>query len=117
MSATIKNDLGRIVIDEKVIATIAAESAQASYGIVGLVARNTRDGIFELLKFNNKTKGVNVTIYDDIVDVDLNVMMEFGVRIAVVAENIIEKVKYNIEKNTNLKVNSVNIIVQSIRVE
>lgn len=116
MSATIKNDLGTIVIEKKVIATIAAESAQESYGIVGLVAQNTRDGLFELLKFDNRTKGVNVEVYDDVVDIDLNVMMEFGVRISVVADNIIDKVKYNIEKNTHLKVNSVNVIVQGIRI-
>ncbi|MFM1524654.1 MULTISPECIES: Asp23/Gls24 family envelope stress response protein [Helcococcus] len=116
MSATLKNSHGKIAIDHKVIATIAAESAQETYGIVGLVAQNTKDGIFELLKFENKTKGVKVTVNGDIVDVDLVVMMEFGVRIAVVADNIIEKVKYNIEKNTHLKVNSVNVIVQGIRV-
>ncbi|MFM1534847.1 Asp23/Gls24 family envelope stress response protein [Helcococcus ovis] len=116
MSATLKNSYGKIAIDNKVIATIAAESAQETYGIVGLVAQNTKDGIFELLKFENKTKGVKVTVNGDIVDVDLVVMMEFGVRIAVVADNIIEKVKYNIEKNTHLKVNSVNVIVQGIRV-
>ncbi|MFM1514979.1 Asp23/Gls24 family envelope stress response protein [Helcococcus ovis] len=116
MSATLKNSYGKIAIDNRVIATIAAESAQETYGIVGLVAQNTKDGIFELLKFENKTKGVKVTVNGDIVDVDLVVMMEFGVRIAVVADNIIEKVKYNIEKNTHLKVNSVNVIVQGIRV-
>lgn len=116
MSATINNKLGTIVIDDKVIATLAAESAQESYGIVGLVAQNTKDGLFELLKVENKTKGVNVRVEDNVVDIDLSVMLEFGVRISVVADNIIEKVKYNVESNTNLKVNSVNIIVQRIRI-
>lgn len=116
MSATIKNELGSVVINDRVISALAAESAQESYGLVGLVAQNTKDGIFELLKFENKTKGVQVRIENNVVDIDLSVMLEFGVRISVVAENIIEKVKYNIEKNTNLKVNSVNIIVQRIRI-
>lgn len=116
MSATIKTNLGSIVYDEKVIATLAAESAQESYGIVGLVAQNTKDGIFELLKMENKTKGVTVRVSENVVDIDLSVMLEFGVRISVVADNIIEKVKYNVEKNTNLKVNSVNIIVQRVRI-
>lgn len=117
MSATLKNEFGRVVIEEKVIATLAAESASETYGIVGLAAQNAKDGLFELLKFENKTKGVNIKIDGDRIDVDLTVIMEYGVRIAVVAENIIDKVKYNIEKNTHLVVNSVNIIVQGIRVE
>lgn len=117
MSATINNKNGRVVIEEKVIASLAAQSASESYGIVGLAAQNAKDGLFELLKFENKTKGVNIKVNEDTVDVDLTVIMEYGVRIAVVAENIIDKVKYNIENNTHLKVNSVNVIVQGIRVE
>lgn len=116
MSAIINNKYGEIVLDEKVIATLAAESAQESYGIVGLVAQNTKDDLFELLKVGNKTKGVKVTINNNVVDIDLSVMLEFGVRISVVADNIIEKVKYTVEHNTGLKVNSVNIIVQRIRI-
>ena len=116
MSAKIKNEYGQIVIDEKVIATMAALSAQESYGIVGLVAQNTKDGLFELLKFENKTKGVKVLTNGDMVDIELTVMLEYGVRIAVVCENIISNVKYNIESNTHLKVNSVNVVVQGIRV-
>ncbi|MFL8887313.1 Asp23/Gls24 family envelope stress response protein [Helcococcus kunzii] len=116
MSATITNKFGKIVIDKKVIAALAAESAQESYGIVGLAIQNTTDGIFELLGVENRSKGVKVTIHNDIVDIDLIVIMEYGVRISVVADNIIEKVKYSIEKNTHLKVNSVNIIVQGIRI-
>lgn len=116
MSAILKNEHGRIVFDQKVIATLAAEAAQESYGIVGLVAQNARDGIFELLKVENKTKGVAVDVLDNELDIDLIVMMEFGVRIAVVAENIIDKVKYTVEKNTKLKVNAVNLIVQGIRI-
>lgn len=116
MIATIKNKLGRIIISEKVITTLAARSASETYGIVGLAAQNVKDGIYELLRVENNTKGVTVRINNDKVEIDLTVIMEYGVRIAVVAENIIDKIKYNIESNTNLKVESVNVIVQGIRV-
>ena len=116
MIATIKNDLGRVVISEKVITTLAAQSASETYGIVGLAAQNVKDCIFELLGVENSTKGVTIKANGDAVDIDLTVILEYGVRIAVVAENIIDKVKYNIESNLNLKVNSVNVIVQGIRV-
>lgn len=116
MIATLKNKLGTIVISEKVITTLAAKAASETYGIVGLAAQNVKDGIFELLRVENNTKGVSVRIKEDKVDIDLTVIMEYGVRIAIVAENIIDKVKYSIEANTNLKVESVNVIVQGIRV-
>lgn len=116
MVATIKNEYGKVVFAERVITSLAAKSASESYGLVGLAAQNVKDGLFELLKFDNRIKGVNITVNDDKLDIDLTVIMEYGVRIAIVAENIIDKVKYNIESNTNITVNSVNIIVQGIRV-
>lgn len=116
MIATINNTLGTILISEKVITTLAAQSASETYGIVGLAAQNVKDGIFELLGVDNNAKGVQVRVHGNMVEVDLTVIMEYGVRIAIVADNIIEKVKYNIESNTNLSVESVNVIVQGIRV-
>lgn len=116
MIATIKNEYGRVVVSEKVIRQLAAQAAQETYGIVGLAAQNVKDGLFELLRVENNTRGVNIEINEQSIDIDLIVIMEYGVRIAIVAENIIEKVKYNIESNTHLTVNSVNIIVQGIRV-
>ncbi len=116
MVAKIKNENGRIIISEKVITTLAAQSASETYGIVGLAAQNMKDGLFELLGVDNNARGVKVEVEGDKVDIELTVIMEYGVRIAIVAENIIDKVKFNIESNTNLKVNSVNIIVQGIRV-
>lgn len=116
MIATINNTLGTILISEKVITTLAAQSASETYGIVGLAAQNVKDGIFELLGVDNNTKGVSVRVNGNKVEVDLTVIMEYGVRIAIVADNIIDKVKYNIESNTNLNVESVNVIVQGIRV-
>lgn len=116
MIATINNTLGTILISEKVITKLAAQSASETYGIVGLAAQNVKDGIFELLRVENNTKGVSVRINGDKIEVDLTVIMEYGVRIAIVAGNIIDKVKYNIESNTNLSVESVNVIVQGIRI-
>lgn len=116
MVATIKNKLGRVIISEKVLRYLAAESASQAYGIVGLAALNVKDGLFELLGVESRAKGVRISVEDDKLDIELTVIMEYGVRIAVVAENIIEKVKYNIESNTNIEVNSVNVVVQGIRV-
>ena len=43
------------------------------------------------------------------------VSLNNGVRIAVVCQNIIENVKYNVEHSLNVGVSSVNILVQGIR--
>ncbi|HAE61157.1 MAG TPA: Asp23/Gls24 family envelope stress response protein [Eubacteriaceae bacterium] len=116
MSAKIYNEFGYINISENLIANIAGLSATECYGVVGMASKKSTDGIVELLKGENLSKGVKIIQKDGKVSIDLYVIIEFGVKISVVAENIIEKVKYNVEKQTGLKLEKINVIVESVRV-
>ncbi len=116
MPAKTFTDLGAIVIDDNVIATIAGVSAMESYGIVGMASKNAADGIFELLKWDNLSKGIKVFSKENQLTIDLHVILEYGVKISVVAENIIERVKFNVEKLSGYTVDSINVHVQGIRV-
>lgn len=109
-------DLGEIVISDNVIATIAGISAMESYGIVGMAAKNATDGLFELLKWDSLTKGIKVDTSNNKLTIDLHVILEYGIKISVVADNIIDKVKFNVEKFTGQKVDKINVLVQGIRV-
>ncbi len=117
MPAYLNNDNGNIDIDDNVIATIAGLSAMESYGIVGMASKNATDGFFDLLKWDNLSRGVKVYSNNNVITIDLHVILEYGMRISVVAENIIETVKFNLENQTGLKVDRVNVYVQGIRVE
>ena len=117
MAAKIQTKLGFINIEDNVIATIAGISAMESYGIVGMASKNATDGLFELLKSDYFSKGIKVNSKDDILSIDLHVILEYGVKISVVAENIIDRVKFNVENFTGLKVGHINVNVQGIRVE
>lgn len=117
MPAREKNQYGYIDIDDNVIATIAGLSAMESYGIVGMASKNATDGFFELLKKDNLSKGVKIYSEQNEIIIDLHVILQYGIKISVVAENIIEKVKFNVENLTGLKVKKVNVYVQGIRVE
>ena len=116
MSAKINNELGMIEIDKRVIAQITYQAAMESYGLVGLASKTK--GIVELLKGENVTKGVKVEVLEDeSISIELYVIMQYGTNISTVANNIIDKVKYTIEKLTNLKVNKIDVNVQGIRVK
>ncbi|HSH35721.1 Asp23/Gls24 family envelope stress response protein [Schnuerera sp.] len=117
MPARTKNEFGCIDIDDNVIATIAGLSAMESYGIVGMASKNATDGFFELLKRENLSRGVKIYTDKDEILIDLHVVLQYGIRISVVAENIIEKVRFNVENLTGLKVSKINVYVQGIRVE
>lgn len=117
MPAKTKTEYGVISLDDNVIATLAGIAAMESYGIVGMASKNATDGFFELLKWDHLSKGIRVTTKDDKLTIDLLVILEYGVRISVVAENIIDRVKFTVENLTGLKVDKINVHVQGIRVE
>ena len=99
------------------IKQIAAMSAMECFGVVGMSKKSGADDIIELLRKENLGKGVRVAfIADNNVTIDLYVIVEFGVKIMAVAENLIDTVKYNVEKQTGLKVKKINVFVQSVRV-
>ncbi len=112
----IKNELGAISIAEDVITTVAGYAAMECIGIVAMASKKATDGIVELLGRENLKKGVVVSISEDSVNINLYVIVEYGVSISAVAKNIIETVKYRVENTVGIKVDKVNVDVEGIRV-
>lgn len=117
MPVKMKTEFGDLNINDNVFASLAGISAMESYGIVGMAAKDAKDGFFELLRSESLTKGIKVYIKDNLITIDMYVILEFGVKISVVCKNIIDRVKFNIENFTGLKVDKVNVFVQGIRVD
>ncbi|MGE5578816.1 MAG: Asp23/Gls24 family envelope stress response protein [Bacillota bacterium] len=112
-----ETQLGRLVLSEEAIATIAGAAATECYGVVGMAGRKMSDGISELLGKENLSKGVSVTIEGDEVYVDLTIIVGYGVRISEVARMVVDKVRYTLEKATGLAVRKVTVNVQGVRVQ
>ncbi|ADG82947.1 protein of unknown function DUF322 [Thermincola potens JR] len=111
-----KEKLGNVNISEEVIATIAGAAAVECYGIVGMAARKLKDGIAQLLGREDLTKGVQVKLEGSQVTVDLYIIVSYGVNIAEVAKNVMERVKYSLSKYTDLETRAINVNVQGVRV-
>ncbi len=117
MSIKIQNELGDVIIDADVVSTIAGLAAMECYGLVGMTYKSARSGIAKILKGEHLSKGVEVKVEEAGVTVTLYVIIQFGTKISVVAENIIEKVKYNVENLTGLNVLEVNLNIEGVRVQ
>ena len=64
----------------------------------------------------NLSKGVQLRLVDDMLDVDLFIIVEYGISIAEVCKTIAQTVRYKLESMTGVKVRRVNISVEGIRV-
>ena len=117
MSIELQTKHGQIEISIDVIATIAGGAAVDCYGIVGMASKNQlKDGISEILRKENFSKGVIVRQEDELVHIDMYIIVSYGTKISEVAHNVQSKVKYTLDKTVGLAVNSVNIFVQGVRV-
>lgn len=116
---SIKKDtaLGTIKISDEAIAVLAGGAVNESYGVVGMASQKVlKDGFYELLKKENYAKGVIVSNSAEGVSVHVYIVVAYGVNVAEVIREIQKKVKYTLEKNLNIHVESVHVFVQGIKV-
>ena len=117
MKGSMSTDLGTITVSSDVIAKYAGTVAVECFGIVGMAAVNMKDGIYRLLKKENLTHGIQVTISEDNrIKIDFHVIVAFGVSISAVTENLISNVKYKVEEFTRMPVDKIDIYIEGVRV-
>ena len=116
MECKIKNDIGTISITEDVMLQVVGYAALECYGIVAMSSKRAKDGIVEWLGRENLSKGVQIRNVGDMLDVDLFIVVEYGISLAEVCKTISDQVRYKLESMTGVKVRKVNISVEGIRV-
>ena len=112
---TRENLQGQIEISPTAIATLVFHAVTQTYGVVGMSTPSLASGIAATLT-RDPHRGVQVQFHEDNIDIDLYVILEYGIRIASVATSLINVVRYTIENHCDMPVHSVKIHVQGIRV-
>lgn len=104
---------GTVNISEEVVAAIAALAASEVEGVYGL-SSSFSAGIAEMLGKKNMTKGVKLTIEDEVVSVECLVVVTYGYEIPAVASAVQENVINAVESMTGLKVATVDVDICGI---
>lgn len=103
-----------IQIADDVVAVIAGKAVSEVNGVAGM-AGGFAGGITEVLSGKkNLSKGIKVDIAEKEAKIDVNIIVEYGVRIPDVAFEIQNRVKKAVETMTGLKVSMVNVHVQGV---
>ncbi len=106
---------GKIEVSPAAIASIVSEAVQTCYGVVGTVPKNFASGLAEILSADRK-RGVEIAVRDGKIVIDVYVVVEYGTRVASVAQSIKHIVKYQVERALEMPVEAVNVHVQALRV-
>ena len=112
--SSMNTHMGNITIDKEVIAQYAGTVAMECFGIVGMGI--TVKDVVKLLRKDNLSKGITVTINNNKLTLDFHVIVSYGVSILAVSDNLIDNVKYKVEAFTGMEIEKINIFVEGVRV-
>ena len=104
------NSIGVIKISDDVITVIAGIAASEIKGVYPLFGFNGSNHI------NKKiiSKGIKVNVNDNKTSIDINVAVDYGIKIPYVIRELQENVKNQIEAFTGVKIQEINVFVQKI---
>ncbi len=104
----------KIKIADEVVAVISGKAVSEIQGVYEM-SGGFAGGIGEVLSGKkNLAKGIKVVVTDKETKIDVNIIVEYGVRIPEIAFEIQTKVKKAVETMTGLKVTEVNVHVQGV---
>ena len=112
-----KTKFGQINISDNAIASLTGTTVNECYGVVGMISKNYLiDGYSALLKKENYSKGVIIKNTKAGIDIEVYVVISFGVKISEVVIELQKRVKYSLENTLNIDIDSVNVHVEGILV-
>ncbi|MBU4532141.1 MAG: Asp23/Gls24 family envelope stress response protein [Eubacteriales bacterium] len=113
VASELQGELGAVRIANEVVSIVAGLAATEVPGVAGM-SGGLAGGIAEKLGRKNLGRGVKVEVGEKETAVDIFVIVEYGVRIPEVANQIQSSVKRAIETMTGLVVVEVNVHVQGV---
>ena len=107
---TLASPLGRISISHDAVAHIVGRVAAEAYGVVAMGGARKR-----LLARDRLRQGITVGGSGDVVTIELSVIVEYGLNLAEVASTLRNRVQYEVERLTGLRIASVEVRIQDVR--
>ncbi len=107
---------GKVEIANSAIATIVHEAVLSCYGIVDLAPRSLTSAIGRRLGVSSDAHGIRIDVEDNRVSIELSVVMEYGIPIFTVASNVMEAVRFQVERVLGMDVERVNVNVDGLHI-
>jgi len=109
------NEHGCISIASDIFTFLTGDAATNCFGVKGMTMRSVTDGLVHLLKKESMGKGVRIVYNDNnTISIELHIAVDQGVNIPVICESIMDRVRYQVTKNTGVDIRRVDIFIDSM---
>ena len=106
---------GTLKVSNDCIADLAGYAAMECYGVVGMALTDQEEGVTRLLPIQRLSRGVDVSAEEGRVVVDLHVVVEQGVNMAVISSNLVSSVKFILARIAELEDVDVRVHIEGMR--
>lgn len=108
--------LGKINISEGYLEKLIGNEVVSCFGVVGMVANSNRQRIVtKFSKTEHVDTGIRVYESGENINVEIHIVVTYGMNINAIAASITEKVKYVVKKVTGIVVDKVIVKVDGIK--
>lgn len=107
---------GGLQVSNQVIADLAGYAAMTCYGVVGVARPDMQKHLHLLMQIGQLRNGVDVESTSEGVSVRLHVVVEQGVNLRSVSDNLKSSVKFMLEKIAEIDNLDVDVVIEGIKV-
>ncbi len=107
---------GTLKVSNDVIADLAGYAALECYGVVGMAEIDGQTGVVRLLPSYRLRKGIDVSCADGSVRLDLHVVVEQGVNMSSVVNNLTSSVRFILKQIAELEGVEVKVHIEGLRI-
>ena len=113
---TYETRIGAIEISEAYLSKLVGHEVTSCFGVVGMVPGSSKQKLFKLIsKEESIDTGICITKDGDAINVELHIVVTYGMNINAIASSITEKVQYVVKEATGITVNKVIVKVDGIK--
>lgn len=105
---------GSIDISKEAIAKIVGDEVCSSYGIAGLVDKNSKSNEMTILASDQYKKAISIKENNGNYEIDVHVGIIFPAKVTEILNEVQKKVKYVLEKTFAIKFNKISLYVDGL---
>lgn len=107
---------GTITITEQFLSKLIGFQVTSCFGVVGMVPSGSKQKIIGVFS-KEPTLDTGIKVFGDVnsIDVEIHIVVTYGMNIGAIAESITEKVRYAVSDVTGITVNKVSVKVDGIK--
>lgn len=111
----IQNEYGMIKVSNKYITNLVKNTVLSCFGVADISTEHHKFNILDYaLKSQINKKGIQIIFADGNLNINIYVLLKYGVNVKAVSNSIANKTSYAIEQATGIIANNVNVYVDGL---